>query len=125
MPGTTRKGVWDLQQVRDQYLAGEWELNNQLWAWGRNNLGQLGQSNTYYRSSPVQIPGTAWSSISTGGTHTLATKTDNTLWAWGDNSNGKIGQANTTQYSSPVQIPGTNWGSAFANDSESLATQLQ
>jgi alpha-tubulin suppressor-like RCC1 family protein len=34
-------------------------------------------------SSPVQIPGTTWSSISTGNDHSLATKTDGTLWSWG------------------------------------------
>jgi alpha-tubulin suppressor-like RCC1 family protein len=35
-----------------------------LWSWGRNSDGQLGQNNTTYFSSPVQIPGTTWSSIS-------------------------------------------------------------
>jgi alpha-tubulin suppressor-like RCC1 family protein len=48
------------------------------------------------RSSPVQIPGTSWSSISGGGNHSLATKTDGTLWAWGNGSNGQLGQNNTT-----------------------------
>ena len=86
---TTRKGVWDLQQVRDQYLAGEWEQQFQLWSWGNNYYGNLGQGNRTYRSSPVQVPGTTWNSINTGGYHTLATKTDGTLWSWGI----KIGRA--------------------------------
>jgi alpha-tubulin suppressor-like RCC1 family protein len=47
--------------------------------------GQLGQNNTISRSSPVQIPGTTWSSISGGDLHSLATKTDGTLWSWGRN----------------------------------------
>jgi alpha-tubulin suppressor-like RCC1 family protein len=38
-----------------------------LWAWGYNSNGQLGQNNTTRYSSPVQIPGTSWSSISGGG----------------------------------------------------------
>jgi alpha-tubulin suppressor-like RCC1 family protein len=51
--------------------------------------GQLGQNNTTQFSSPVQIPGTTWSSISAGyGNHSLATKTDNTLWSWGRNNYG-------------------------------------
>jgi hypothetical protein len=29
-------------------------------------LGQLGQNNTTHASSPIQIPGTTWSSISGG-----------------------------------------------------------
>jgi alpha-tubulin suppressor-like RCC1 family protein len=69
----------------------------------------LGQNSTVSRSSPVQIPGTTWSSISAGNRHSLATKTDGTLWSWGSNSNGQLGQNTTTRFSSPVQIPGTTW----------------
>ena len=113
---TTRKGVWDLQQVRDQYLAGEWVQQFELWSWGYNNEGQLGQNNRTPYSSPVQIPGTIWSSVSAGGNsttnnYTLATKTDGTLWSWGTNLFGQLGQNNQTQFSSPVQIPGTTWSS--------------
>jgi alpha-tubulin suppressor-like RCC1 family protein len=51
-----------------------------------NSYGRLGQNNTTNVSSPVQIPGTTWSSISGGSNaHSLATKTDGTLWAWGSN----------------------------------------
>jgi alpha-tubulin suppressor-like RCC1 family protein len=66
-----------------------------LWAWGGNGNGQLGQNNTTQFSSPVQIPGTTWSSISAGYYHSLATKTDGTLWSWGRNSYGQLGQNNT------------------------------
>jgi hypothetical protein len=34
---------------------------------GNGGNGQLGQNNTTRYSSPVQIPGTSWSSISGGG----------------------------------------------------------
>ena len=74
MSGTTRKGVWDLQQVRDQILSEEWEQKFELFAWGFNSSGQLGQNTTTNRSSPVQIPGTSWSSISGGSYHSLAIK---------------------------------------------------
>jgi alpha-tubulin suppressor-like RCC1 family protein len=82
-----------------------------LWSWGRSHKGRLGQNNTTYISSPVQIPGTSWSSITSGYSHSLATKTDSTLWAWGRNSYGNLGQNTTTDVSSPVQIPGTTWSS--------------
>jgi alpha-tubulin suppressor-like RCC1 family protein len=46
-----------------------------LWAWGSNSSGMLGQNNLTYYSSPVQIPGTSWSSISGGNSqHSLATQ---------------------------------------------------
>ena len=74
----------------------------------------LGQNNTTHYSSPVQVPGTTWSSASTYGDAGLSTKTDGTLWAWGTNAYGAIGQNNRTQYSSPVQIPGTTWSKVSA-----------
>ena len=83
-----------------------------LWAWGSGSYGATGQNNTTKYSSPVQIPGTTWSTaeyaLGSGETSGSALKTDGTLWAWGWNSNfGQLGQNNVTSYSSPVQIPGT------------------
>ena len=93
-----------------------------LFGFGSNFSGQLGQNNRTTYSSPVQIPGTSWNSISAGVINGLATKTDGTLWVWGDNFSGQLGQNNLTQYSSPVQIPGTTWSSISAG-SHSLATK--
>jgi hypothetical protein len=83
------------------------ELLYPLFAWGSNTYGQLGQNNTTRYSSPVQIPGTTWSSISANGS-SLSTKTDGTLWSWGNNYYGQLGQNNRTLYSSPVQISSTH-----------------
>tara|TARA_R100000664_G_C2758298_1_gene147067 strand:+ start:1128 stop:4943 length:3816 start_codon:yes stop_codon:yes gene_type:complete len=83
--------------------------SGELYAWGRNNNGQLGLNNKTEQVNPTQVPGTNWSSVSARQYATLATKTDGTLWAWGTNTNGRLGQNNNTAYSSPRQIPGTNW----------------
>jgi alpha-tubulin suppressor-like RCC1 family protein len=93
----------------------------ELWSWGRNEFGQVGQNNTTEYSSPVQIPGITWSSIVTGSQHSLATKTDGTLWAWGRNFYGNLGQNNITNYSSPRQIPGTTWSSISGGNFLSFA----
>ena len=53
----TRKGVWDLQDVRDKYLQCAWASDGLLFAWG-SNAGALGQNDGAARSSPIQIPGT-------------------------------------------------------------------
>ena len=37
----TRKGVWDLQQVRDKYLDVAWENYGSYYSWGSGNYGQL------------------------------------------------------------------------------------
>ena len=85
-----------------------------LWVWGRNNNGQLGQNSINSPSSagfssPTQLPGTTWASVSVGGAMLMATKTDGTLWSWGYNNFGLLGLNDNIKRSSPTQIPGTTW----------------
>tara|TARA_R100000664_G_scaffold20125_1_gene29342 strand:+ start:684 stop:2036 length:1353 start_codon:yes stop_codon:yes gene_type:complete len=99
--------------------------NGELWAWGSNEEGALGQNSTSVDmySSPVQIgTDTTWSSaygaIKTAGfgrdsRAVYALKTDGTMWVWGRNYQGWLGlnQASTSK-SSPTQVgnPGdTAW----------------
>jgi len=37
--------------------------NYQLWAWGQNTYGQLGDNSVAQKSSPTQIPGTDWHKV--------------------------------------------------------------
>ena len=105
IPGTT----WS--KVANIYYGGlAIKTDNTLWAWGYNNLGQLGVNDKANRSSPIQIPGTNWDKIAAMRDSVLATKTDGTLWAWGNGGNGKLGQNSNTEYSSPVQVgSATDW----------------
>ncbi len=85
-----------------------------LWSWGENNYGQLGTSNTIYRSSPVQVGAdTNWSTIGSGTRAAVAVKTNGTLWTWGGNNQGQLGSnqaAGSVFKSSPTQVgAGTNW----------------
>ena len=101
-----------------------------LWSWGYNNVGQLGQNQgpgnfSGSISSPTQIPGTNWDSVSMDGSSAFATKTDGTMWVWGRNLYGSLGLnqssnpapnfANQKKYSSPTQLPGTDWSVVLAN----------
>ena len=84
--------------------------NGELWSWGYNWGGQLGINDRIPRSSPVQVSGTTWSTISSDGSVVLAGKTDGTFWSWGYNNYGKLGfniSGPTGNLSSPTQIPGT------------------
>ena len=75
-----------------------------LWAWGFNNVGQLGNNSTTTQSSPVQIGAlSTWTSVSCG-YYAMAIQTPGTLWAWGFNPYGNLGNNTTTGTSSPVQI---------------------
>jgi alpha-tubulin suppressor-like RCC1 family protein len=113
-----------LQVASGNYVVSAVKTDGTLWAWGRNNDGQLGQGNTSYAvSSPIQVGAlTNWSKTSCGNAFCLATKTDGTLWAWGNNSYGQLGQNNTTYRSSPVQVGSlTSWSIPYANSNDANA----
>lgn len=96
-----------------------------IWAFGRNDNGQLGLGDITNRSSPVQIGTSAgWADVQCGGNFTVALRTDNTLWAWGDNGFGQLGQGNTTLRSSPVQIGATtDWARVRVGQQHVLAVK--
>ena len=104
-------------------------LAYQLWSWGYNTQGQLGQNQSGNKySSPIQIPGSTWgAAASTGlsatGGNVMAAKTDGTLWVIGDNDKGQLGQNQPTasDRSSPIQIPGTTW--SVDNDKFAMGTE--
>ena len=107
------KGARPALSSGDPYHMMASKTDGTMYAWGRNDSGQLGQNNKTSYSSPVQIPGTTWSQSELWITHKsgYATKTDGTLWSWGYNSPsyGHLGHNNKTDYSSPKQVPGTTW----------------
>ena len=123
IPSTALVGFPGLTIGGDTEIYGFTLIGQSSFSWGRNQFGQLGQNNQTSYSSPIQIPGTTWSSISGGNQHSLATKSDGTLWAWGLNQFGQLGQNNRTYYSSPIQIPGTTWSSIESGNQHSLALQ--
>jgi alpha-tubulin suppressor-like RCC1 family protein len=100
-----------------------------LWASGKDEGPYLGAGLTptatgnIGRSSPVQVgSGNNWKQVSTGGSYSVAVKTDGTLWTWGmvksvasaNEPHGMLGLGLTYQetfvVSTPVQIGSlTNW----------------
>ena len=82
-----------------------------LYAWGRNQLGQLGQNNTTSMSSPVQVGAlTTWVHASAGSDSSAGIRLDGSLWTWGGNADGQLGLGTTTAMSSPAQVgTQTNW----------------
>lgn len=107
-----------------------------LFGWGANGSGQIGDGTQEDRLSPVtSAEAGPWLTVVTNLTgisdstlegHGLAIKADGaggtqgTLWAWGDNSRGQLGQGDTTNRLVPTQIgSASNWiaveaGSAFS-----------
>lgn len=88
--------------------------NGEVYSWGYNANGRLGDNTTSSRSFPVRVvdlsPGETYLnniiSISAGNAHSLALKSDGTVWAWGSNgSSGTIGvNTTTTSYIYPQKV---------------------
>ena len=117
-------GTWSKQQHMQSVGANTWAnpKNYELWGWGYNGYGSLGQNDTINRSSPVQIGSADWAAIAGGSWFILAIKTDGTLWAWGYNFQGALGNNSAVSKSSPVQVSAlTNWLSISAGAYHSTA----
>lgn len=76
-----------------------------LFAWGRNQTGQLGDGTFLDRTTPTAI-GTSkiWKKVVAGDYHAIGLRTDGTLWAWGRNLNGQLGTGNSASTNVPVPV---------------------
>lgn len=63
---------------------------NQLYCWGWNNAGQLGDGLMANRTIPFQVPG-AWTQVAAGAGHTCAVNTADEIWCWGRGTEGQLG----------------------------------
>jgi alpha-tubulin suppressor-like RCC1 family protein len=100
-----------------------------LWAWGRNDAGQLGSATNNGPDDPNPTPAATGMALPTrstamGATFGLAVKADGTLWAWGNNADGQLGldPATTPSTTRALQV-GTDrdWVMVAAGDAHSLA----
>lgn len=91
----------------------------ELYAWGTNTYGQLGDDTTANKSIPTKIGNkTNWVSIAAGDAYSLAINALGELWAWGRNAYGQLGDGTTTDRHAPVRIGNmTNWKSIAASTS--------
>jgi alpha-tubulin suppressor-like RCC1 family protein len=94
------------------------------YAWGGNNVGQLGDGTTTNRSSPVTVISgiTNWSQVAAGGVHSLGVTSTGIAYAWGNAADGRLGDGTTVSKSSPVTVLGgiTNWSQLSAGAAHSL-----
>jgi alpha-tubulin suppressor-like RCC1 family protein len=99
------------------------KTNGTLWAWGRNEYGQLGDGTFGDRLTPVQIGSdTNWQFVAQGGFNCVAKKTNGTLWSWGRNNVGQLGFPTSTSINTPTQIgTATNWNKISAGTGHVMA----
>ena len=100
----------------------------ELWTWGKNSNGQLGDGTTSDRKIPYMVMDNVSSVISSSKefsnypnhnlqnpSATFAIKKDGTLWGWGGNNNGQLGDNTTKDRLLPYKIM-DNVASVQAND---------
>ena len=126
IPGTWR----DVSAMREGCYGVR--TDGTLWAWGRNQYGELGLNQHWNPtnngiSSPTQVgSGTDWKWVSTGTYTCYAQKTDGSLWSWGRNLYGDMGvNEGATKTSSPTQIGGTDWVDEGFNGSSAACFALK
>jgi alpha-tubulin suppressor-like RCC1 family protein len=96
------------------------DTEGQVWTWGVNWNGRLGDGTSISRYTPgrVQksaIPGdylTGVVSIAAGGGTLAALDADGTVWTWGAGADGALGNGFTNDSSYPVQVFQTDWNNA-------------
>lgn len=107
-------GVTAIAAGFDQCLAVK--DDGTVWAWGRNNYGQLGDGTHTDRSVPVQASGLAGVlSVAAGKFHSLALMNGGTVQAWGWNTYGQLGDGTNTNSNAPVQVSGLSGVTAIAS----------
>jgi len=91
-----------------QVAAGHWHVlalanDGTLWAWGQNNVGQLGDGTTTDREYPVMVMDNVVN-IAAGGAHSMAVTSNGTLWTWGNNTSYQLGDGTRTRRDTPVPV---------------------
>jgi alpha-tubulin suppressor-like RCC1 family protein len=114
------------------------KIDGTLWTWGSGADGQLGRPSIgTTKLTPVTTfaGGTNWAdtattepedlyTLSAGGVHTAAIKTDGTLWTWGNGVSGRLGNGATTgNIITPVTTfaGGTDWKQVSSGSSHTAA----
>lgn len=106
---STGDGTWAKVKGGGQHLCAL-NTSNQLYCWGYNASGQLGDGTTANKDVPTLVPlpsgVTGWTNFSLGDRHTCAIANTGQMWCWGYNNYGELGDSTTTNRPSPTPVVG-------------------
>ncbi|MFH4983481.1 hypothetical protein AB6A40_010190 [Gnathostoma spinigerum] len=79
--------------------AGHHRINTEVWTWGANSNGQLGQNDLIHRRTPSRVGDLCHINcvkISAGDEHSAALSAAGELYVWGSNGSGQLKQSDQT-----------------------------
>ena len=81
------------------------DTGSNLWCWGLNNKGQIGDGTTSSNYVP-QVVMSNVVDVEVSLTHTCAATTGAELYCWGQNTTGELGVGDLLPHTTPTQVPG-------------------
>lgn len=100
--------------------------DNNLWAWGNNNEGELGDGTTTRKTSPTKIEtDITFVQLSVGYMHNAGIDDEGKLWTWGYSAFGALGDGTTIKENKPIKIMEDKiFKKVIASDSSTLAIDI-
>lgn len=100
----------------------------EVYCWGRNDSGQLGQGTTVNSSVPLRVQGSLGSetvvAITTTAMSACAITAVGDLYCWGNGESGQLGNGETNSITSPVLVAGPSIASGGGDIGTSAVTAL-
>ncbi|MFT3925574.1 MAG: hypothetical protein QM778_23745 [Myxococcales bacterium] len=113
---------WQHVSVGWNHACGIRGAAGELYCWGYNGYGQLGDGSTSNRVSPTKLSGQGWTAVSAGYQHTCGTR-GTELLCWGAQWQGAVsGVSDANPQLTPLKIANGNWQHPSAGYGHSCAT---
>ena len=81
--------------------------SGQMYCWGRNDQGQIGDGSNDNRFTPVPVAGgLTFRALGGGDAFMCGITTGGATWCWGSNRNGELGDSSLPNQATPVEVEG-------------------
>ena len=107
-----RRSVVLAEGVNISYAAAGYDFcvaldeEGNIYSWGKNNSGQLGDWSVFNRRAPARITSlNQINFVSCGSSHCIAVDKSGRMFTWGENSSAQLGIGSTNKLSTITEIP--------------------